>query len=149
MTTNKASKSRHDDRPLRYENGCKFMIPPTDARAGDERELLPLLPMPWRRWPLGLAATFTRSEVVAIKQGFMPQDMDDRWRIRSQGDWVYFHRSWTGSCIYSLQLCAQNNAYAIRRSWVNRNRSEYRGQPIELERETCRSLIDRLLLNRS
>lgn len=126
------------------------MIPPTDANAGDDTDLLPLLPMPWRRWPLGLAATFTGSEVVAIQRGFMAQDMDDRWRIRSISNWVYVHRSWTGSCIYAFQLLltAQGGA-TVGRSWVNRNRREYRGCPLNEEREMCRAVIDRLVLSKS
>jgi hypothetical protein len=107
-----------------------------------------LKPMPWRRWPLGLVSTFTGSEVAAIKHGFQPGSMDDKWLIRSIGDWVYFHRSWTGSCIFAVQLrVTPQGGATIGRSWVSRNRRDYRGFPLDEERKMCRSLIDRLLLS--
>ena len=103
--------------------------------------------MPWRRWPLGFTRSFSNDEVTAMKRGFQPSDMDDRWLVLSVNDWVFVHRTWTGSCIYALQLCATPQGWTVGRSWVNRNRREYRGFPIKEERDMCRSLIDRLLLN--
>ena len=107
-----------------------------------------LKPMPWRRWPLGFAGSFSKEDVTAFRQGFLPRDMDDQWLVRTVGDWVYVHRSWTGSCIYDLQLRATPQGWAVGRSWVNRNRRDYRGSSLDEERDLCRSLIDRLILSK-
>ena len=112
-----------------------------------EADILPLKAMPWRRWPLGLTASFTADDVVKMKRGFEPRDMDDRWRIQYERNWVRVHRSWTGHCIYAFQLQEEAQGCSVARSWVNRHRRQYRGSSLDEERQRLRSLINRLLLN--
>jgi hypothetical protein len=46
--------------------------------------------------------------------GCIPRDMDDRWFIYLEGEWVHLHRSWTGFCIYQVRLEAVGSSYIDR-----------------------------------
>lgn len=45
---------------------------------------------------------FTAVEMDRISVGFRPRDMDDKWLVFQEGNWIYCHRSWTGLCVYKL-----------------------------------------------
>jgi hypothetical protein len=47
--------------------------------------------------------------------------MDDRWFIFSEMDWLYFHRSWTGRCIFQIRFKTQKGIYKIVEAWSSRN----------------------------
>ena len=44
--------------------------------------------------------TFTREEFEKIQLGHFPKDMDDKWFLFFEDDWLFFHRSWSGVCVY-------------------------------------------------
>jgi hypothetical protein len=74
--------------------------------------------------------------------------MDDKWFICFHQGWLLFHRSWTGVCIYGLQLERLSGGVHVRDSWVNRDPSQYKGTELEYDRKLARFLIDALLLRR-
>lgn len=43
------------------------------------------------------------AEVDRLKRGFVPVQMEHKWFIYFEGDWLRFHRSWTGAFI---MVCA-------------------------------------------
>lgn len=45
---------------------------------------------------------FTAVEMDRISVGFRPRDMDDKWLVFQEGNWIFCHRSWTGLCVYKL-----------------------------------------------
>jgi hypothetical protein len=48
--------------------------------------------------------------------------MEDKWFVYREGDEVFFHRSWTGMCIYVAHLVQDADAWVLRDVTVNRQR---------------------------
>jgi hypothetical protein len=94
--------------------------------------------MPQARSQLWLRRTFLPRELAKLQEGFIPESMDDRWFVFMEDDWVYFHRSWTGSCIYQVRLSGNTIAEA----WVNGDPSAYSSDGDESERTILESLLD-------
>jgi len=57
---------------------------------------------PFRTVPC--AEAFTAAECVRLRQGLLPQSMDDKWAVRFEEPFLYLHRSWTGLLCYRLRL---------------------------------------------
>lgn len=83
----------------------------------EKRELLP--------FHLYFQRPFSQEEFKKICLGHMPADMDDRWFIFFENDWLYFHRSWTGYCMYQLRFEQQGLSYHVKEAWVNRDINQY------------------------
>ena len=56
-----------------------------------------------------------------IKRGFIPREMEDKWFIFFEEPWLYFHRSWTGKCIYAVRFESSATKASAVESWVNKN----------------------------
>ena len=56
------------------------------------------------RWPIAYRRRFTADELVVLREGFWPQDMDDRWTIWLDGSTLRAWRSWTCTCLYEVPL---------------------------------------------
>lgn len=56
--------------------------------------------------PVALPFTcrFTASEFELIKQGLVPQSMEEKWFIYFEWPNLHLHRSWTGLAVYRLEL---------------------------------------------
>ena len=106
------------------------------------------LPPPDQRESLGFTAVFDNAEAALLVLGLRPAGMDDKWFICFHQGWLLFHRSWTGVCIYGLQLERLAGGVQVRDSWVNRDPSQYKGTELEYDRKLARFLIDALLLHR-
>lgn len=106
------------------------------------------LPPPERRENLGFSAVFTAAEVEAIMQGLIPREMEDKWFIHFNDNWLMFHRSWTGAHIYGLRFDTANGQARVVDSWVNRDPHQYKGTDVEYDRMLVRFLIDAFLLHR-
>ena len=125
---------------------------PTNDRPGTERATIDSWkthPVPARREDLGFSGTFTDTEAEALKRGFIPREMEDKWFVCFNDGWLLFYRSWTGFCVYGLRLDTTPEGMKITESWVSRNPEQYRGSEIEADRRLVRALIDELLLNRA
>jgi hypothetical protein len=90
--------------------------------------------------------TFTEAEYKHISNGFIPEAMEDKWFIFLEGDVLYFHRSWTGSCVYQLRLQKEGVQYTIVEALVSRDPNEYSGTEAEYDQRMLIFLIASLLL---
>ena len=74
-----------------------------------------LKPLEGPRWPLRCRHVFAADDVLRLRAGLWPRDMDDRWAIWLDGDVLRCWRSWTGTCIYEarLTLHADGSATAL------------------------------------
>ncbi|HEX6386208.1 MAG TPA: hypothetical protein VF177_16170 [Anaerolineae bacterium] len=97
---------------------------------------------------LPIDGTFTREEYVRLSQGFIPQSLDDKWFIYLEDDWLYFHRSWTGTCIFQLQIVPANDHYRAVKALANRDPEQYRNEDDAYDVALMSYLIDHLLLGR-
>ena len=89
---------------------------------------------------------FTNKQFLKLTQGLVPQEMEDKWFIYFENDWLYFHRSWTGSAIYKAQLHKENNGYYINEFWAERNRDKHNNDDDNADIETFSFLIAKGLL---
>lgn len=88
-------------------------------------------PMPARQVVLALDFTLTAAEAARIRQGFIPQDQDDRWFAYYEGNVLYTHRSWTGYCIYQIHFVPDGEGLRATHAEVNREPEQYQGQSDE------------------
>src|SRR5437588_10029082 len=61
-------------------------------------------PMPETKARMQVSQTFTDEEYQRMQMGTIPQEMEDKWFIYFEDGWFFFHRSWTGICIYQVRL---------------------------------------------
>jgi hypothetical protein len=45
--------------------------------------------------------------------------MDQKWFIYMEDDTLWFHRSWTGLCIYEVKFLKAGDKYNIKEAWVD------------------------------
>lgn len=104
--------------------------------------------MPIAHKELALNGRYTAVEHAQISLGCIPQEQQDKWFIYLEGDWLHFHRSWTGSCIFQLQLLAVDDHYEAVKAIVNRDPDQYRSTDDAQDVRLIAHLIDELLLGR-
>jgi hypothetical protein len=91
---------------------------------------------------------FSKVDGEQIKLGYIPKDADDKWFIFFEDDWLYFHRSLTGICIYGVQLSSLSSGVRITSAWATRDREVYNSPGLEADIRTVHRLIHTILLAR-
>jgi hypothetical protein len=117
---------------------------PIPAANQDSWEILPL---PANRISLGFVGTYDDAEAERIRQGFIPQQMEDKWFVYFKEGWLYFHRSWTGACIFGVQFDSQG-IRAID-SWITADPQQPANKDLDYDRKLLGCLIDALLLGKT
>lgn len=105
-------------------------------------------PMPTLRDKLRYKRNFTLNEYQKISAGLIPQMMEDKWFIYFEDDILYFHRSWTGICVYQVQITESDMTYFVSKAFVNRDIREYQEQSNDYDLSFLSFLIESLLLNK-
>jgi hypothetical protein len=54
--------------------------------------------------PLQFQATFDNGQFARLREGLVPQQMEDKWFIYYEEPHLFLHRSWTGEPVYRLTL---------------------------------------------
>lgn len=105
------------------------------------------LPLPEKSRFIQLDRVFNREQVSMLRLGVVPEEMEDKWFIYWLGNSLYFHRSWTGFCIYVVELAlADDGSARIVSVLVNRDREQYSSVGDEQDAEVLETIIDVLLL---
>jgi len=95
---------------------------------------------------IGVNLHFTEKQYSRLKMGLIPHQMEDKWFIFFEDDWLYFHRSWTGHEIYRANIIKENQGYAIREFWAERNTDKYSNKDAAVDIESFSFIIGRGLL---
>jgi len=95
--------------------------------------------MPEKRDTFTLEREFTEEQIVALRRGNIPQEMEDKWFWYMEGDTLYAHRSWTGICVYTVEFAFQENRHRVT---VNRDPEQYGGNSVEEDRKRLNRLLD-------
>lgn len=103
----------------------------TRAKRGDGKTL----PAPEQRAALKIDRRFTADEAERIAQGLVPETMDDKWFIHQEDGWVYFHRSWTGVCVYGMRLAPDGDGVRVAEAWASRDPEQYKNTEDEYDAE--------------
>ena len=104
------------------------------------------LALPIQRAKLIVERTFTDKDYNRLAQGLIPSAMEDKWFIFMENGTLFFHRSWTGVCVYELHF---DDRHCINEAWVNRDSEQYRETDIEYDGKLLFFLIDNLLLGQN
>ncbi len=97
--------------------------------------------MPEQRIDFLLEKSLTDREREILKEGHRPKEMEDKWFIYYEGEKLFIHRSWTGFCIYIVEL-AQGDQLRVT---VNRNPEQYKETLLGRDRVKVELLINRLI----
>lgn len=86
-------------------------------------------------------------EYKKLLLGLIPNAMEDKWFIYVENSEIYFHRSWTGNCIFSTTIEKFERKILLTITEVNRNQAQYKGTDLNADKTLLNHIIDRLLLN--
>jgi hypothetical protein len=106
------------------------------------------LPLPAAHSVLKIDRRYTPADIETIQRGLVPKQMEDKWLIYWNDSKLFFHRSWSGNCIYVATFRAEQNGYQLVNALVNREQEQYRGASDEYDKALLLYLIDALLLGR-
>ena len=84
----------------------------------------------------------------AIRQGLIPEQMEDKWFIYWKDEQLFLHRSWTGHCIYVARFREESGGATLTEAEMNRDPDQYNSQEDSDEKATLLRLIDVLLLRK-
>jgi len=104
--------------------------------------------LPPLRTTIRLDRTFLPQEMRRIRRGLVPEQMEDKWFIYWKDDTLFFHRSWTGICVYVIHFAAAGDSNRMLAADVNRDPEQYSETSDERDAEMISYLVDVLLLRR-
>jgi hypothetical protein len=81
-----------------------------------------------------------------IKQGVIPDQMEDKWFVFFENNWLYFHRSWTGACIFKVRFEKTTTGYESAEAWASRDENFYASTNVEYDAALLLYLIRGFLL---
>jgi hypothetical protein len=105
------------------------------------------LPLPAQRERIDLTLLYSDAEGERIIRGHVPEDMDDNWFTFFEDGWFYFHRSWTGACIYGIRLYGSPSGVRVTDAWVTGDKDHYRSPGLEHDARLIQQLISGRLLS--
>ncbi len=103
-------------------------------------------PMPELRVTLPYVRSFSADEYETISFGWIPREMEDKWFIFLEQDWLYIHRSWTGNCIYQLEINEIEGKWESTCVSINRDAEQYKSTDDSYDLAFLNFLISNLLL---
>jgi hypothetical protein len=112
-----------------------------------QRDHWKTVPMSDQQVTLPIEQTYNRAEMARIRRGLIPHEMEDKWFIFYEDDVLYFHRSWTGFCVYEAEFAAQEDGFAVTRLVANRDPEQYRETDDERDVASFRHLVRVLLID--
>ncbi|MBR0461804.1 MAG: hypothetical protein IJJ00_03705 [Erysipelotrichaceae bacterium] len=95
-------------------------------------------PMPEQHETFVLDRSFTNEEMDVLHLGNIPKEMEDKWFWYMEGTTLWAHRSWTGFCIYRIDL-KEDGKHVVT---VNRDPEQYRCTSIEEDVRSLNMLLD-------
>ena len=102
-------------------------------------------PMPTQHLAITLDRSFSVLEMERIRQGVVPEQMEDKWFVYWHDGTLYFYRSWTGFCVFVVHFAVEGESCRMVGAEVNRD-PEQVGEPHGRDDELISYLIDALLL---
>lgn len=91
---------------------------------------------------LDFQADYSDEEFERIREGFDPQDMDDKWAMFLEGNVLHLHRSWTGLCVYQVTFERREGRFVATDTVAEYSEGHH-------DEELLRQLIDLWLLGDS
>jgi len=89
---------------------------------------------------------FTELDAERLMNGYIPKELEDKWFIYFDDGWLYFHRSWSGHCIFMVKLDGSPAGVRVVDAWVNRDTSQYTSTDPNADASLLRSLFAHKLI---
>lgn len=105
-------------------------------------------PLPDKHITLDLHLSYSNKDKQKIVKGLLPKVMEDKWFVYFDGGVLYFHRSWTGYCVYRVYAHDSGELFILTHVDVNREPSQYKQTDDEFDRRMLSYLVDILLLRK-
>lgn len=81
---------------------------------------------------------FTSEQLKNLRRGNIPHEQEDKWFWYVTDNKLYAHRSWTGFCIYIVELSEDTDIHTV---IVNRDKEQYSCPDIEYDRKVLTDLM--------
>jgi hypothetical protein len=117
---------RADGRLLAQDCGS-VQLPPRALRTQWE-----LLPPPTERQPLPLERTLSEGERDSLCRGVMAECMEEKWCVFEEDGHVWFHRSWSGICVYGLTVVPDAGRWRVADAWATADPDVFR-EPVPVD----------------
>ena len=105
-------------------------------------------PLPKKRSLIPADRHFTLAEMNRIKRGVIPLEMEEKWFIFFKRNRLYFHRSWTGYCVFVAHFKRRQGGYVLHLIEANRNARQYSETEDAYDAKLFFYILDLLLLGR-
>jgi hypothetical protein len=105
-------------------------------------------PMPAEVAPLPYHRVFNTEEYEQISLGLIPHAMEDKWFIFLEEDRLFFHRSWTGLCVYEVRLERKGGEHVVAEAFVNQHPEQYKESNVEYAAAILNFLVENFLLGK-
>lgn len=69
-----------------------------------------LAPIPYRR-------DFTPQDLDRLKDGLVPEAMEDKWFVYFEEPSLFLHRSWTGQPVYRVDIAPHDEGAVVTGAW--------------------------------
>jgi hypothetical protein len=103
-------------------------------------------PLPKKRSLIPADRQFTSAEMDRISRGFIPMAMEEKWFIFFKSNQLYFHRSWTGYCVFVAHFKRRQDGYVLHLIEANRNAKQYSEKDDSADARLVSEIIDNFLL---
>lgn len=84
--------------------------------------------------------------MTQIKQGVIPEQMEDKWFIYYTDGNLHFHRSWTGFTVYIVRFNEEGDIATAIDFRANRDPDQYKETDDDKDKEMLSFLFDAVLL---
>lgn len=99
------------------------------------------LEMPMENETFIFERALSAADIELIKEGYRPQEMEDKWFMYYEEGKLYIHRSWTGFCIFIVHISETGMIEVT----VNRNLEQHKETDVEKNKIMLDILLNRLI----
>jgi hypothetical protein len=85
------------------------------------------------------------AEHARLCDGLVPEEMEDKWFIVFDGGALWFHRSWTGLCVYRVRFAEEDGRFRVSEAIMNRDPAQYRSTDDAHDADLVARIMDGLL----
>lgn len=82
-------------------------------------------PLPAARATLTCDRSYSADEFERLKEGHVPEEMEDKWFAYYEEPWLYLHRSWTGFGIFQVRFQRAGKGNRVAEALVSRDPEQY------------------------
>jgi hypothetical protein len=106
------------------------------------------MPTPERLLEIPIDFACDEAAYQELRNGLLPEDMEDKWFVYWDDPWICFHRSWTGLFVYKIRFEKNGHERRAVEAFVNADPSEFQASDPAHEAKLLRWIIEAVVLER-